>query len=62
MGNMTFCCSGGYFSPPFPLQIPRKLFWISWGFIIIQNFFLFPVAPLLKGDFPAGWPNIDKNT
>ena len=48
------------FQSPFSSWNPRKLFWISWGFSNVQMFFLFPVTPLLKGDFPAG--KIDTNT
>ena len=61
MVNITFCSSGKYFLAPFSSQNPRKLFWISWGFFNVQIFFLFPVTPLLKGDFPAGGLEIDTN-
>ena len=46
-------------SLPFPPKICRKLFWLGWSFGIIYMFLLFPVTPLLKGDFLAGGRNKD---
>ena len=75
MDSTTFSCIGRCWpldSPSFPPKICRKLFWLGWSFGIIYMFLLFPVTPLLKGDFLAGgrnkdvvrhaWPGLSKQT
>ena len=62
MDSTTFSCIGRCWrldSLSFPPKICRKLFWLGWSFGIIYMFLLFPVTPLLKGDFLAGGRNKD---
>ena len=62
MDSTAFSCIGRCWpldSLSFPPKICRKLFWLGWSFGIIYMFLLFPVTPLLKGDFLAGCRNKD---